>query len=123
VANFGNFNYTDAPMNFLEIYDGDILYASGLSQCEMIYIMGSPASIPPIPPDVNACQATTTDTQNTQKELNQASQKLLSIAEPAGSWKPRSTRGHPSEALRAWVLRFRANRQALCPAPESFNRG
>jgi len=86
VTNFGNFNYSDAPMNFLEIYDGDILYASGLSQCEMIYITGSPASIPPIPPNVSACQTITSDTLATQTELNRASQKLLSIAEPTGSW-------------------------------------
>jgi hypothetical protein len=54
VTDTGNFKYSNAPMNFVQIYDDDILYAEGSSA----------------------------DAQATQMELNQASQSLLSIAEP-----------------------------------------
>ena len=41
---YGNWVYRDAPMNFVQIYDDDILYASGLSQCSVLKITGRPAS-------------------------------------------------------------------------------
>jgi hypothetical protein len=75
----GNFDYSDAPMNYMQIYDEDIVYASGLSNCTMKEITGNPlANLPP------TCVASpTADVTTTQNELNLASQKLDSIAEPA----------------------------------------
>lgn len=58
---YGNWSYKNAPMNFLEIYDVDVLYASGLSNCSTLNITGRPASpgYPAMSPDVSACAATT----------------------------------------------------------------
>jgi hypothetical protein len=56
-VDYGNWEYTDAPMNFVRIYDTDFLYANGLSCCTLYYIAGDPAT--DTPPDVNACQAPT----------------------------------------------------------------
>lgn len=83
---YGNWVYRDAPMNFVQIYDDDILYASGLSQCSVLKITGRPASPgnPAIPPDVSACAAQSPpDAPTVQAELILASQKLLSISEAA----------------------------------------
>jgi hypothetical protein len=66
--------YSDAPLNYLQVFDSDILYASGLSNCSFSEIAASAAS-------PGACQAITSDTQATQTELNLASQMLLNIAE------------------------------------------
>ena len=84
----GNFVYRNAPMNFLQIYDDDVIYASGLSGCTMAEITGNPVNnVPP------TCVASpTTDVATTQGELNLASQKLLSIAEPTELWWPSITR-------------------------------
>ena len=81
----GNFNFSNAPVNFLEIYDKDVLYASGLSQCSFVDITGRPASpgVTAMPPNLTACAALSPpDASDAQSELNVASQKLLSIAEP-----------------------------------------
>ncbi len=78
----GNFNFSDAPVNFLEIYNNDVLYASGLSGCNMLAVTGDPfAHIPP------TCAASiTSDVATTQTELNLASEKLLSIAASVSLW-------------------------------------
>ncbi len=78
----GNFVYSDAPINFLEIYNADIIYSLGLSNCDMLQIAGNP--VEHIPP---TCVASiTSDVALTQTELNLASQKLLSIAESVSLW-------------------------------------
>jgi hypothetical protein len=78
----GNYVYSDAPMNYLQIYDNDALYASGLSNCTMLEITGNP--VDHVPP---TCVASiTADVTATQTELNLASKKLLSIAESATFW-------------------------------------
>jgi len=88
-VNYYNWQYSDAPMNYLQIYDVDFLYASGLASCTVLQIMGRPASpgVAAKPPDVSTCSVQPTDpsyadVQATQQLLNLASQKLLSIAEP-----------------------------------------
>jgi len=50
---YGNWVYKNAPMNFLEIYDVDVIYASGLAGCTMLQIAGSPSN--GIAPDVSSC--------------------------------------------------------------------
>jgi hypothetical protein len=73
----GNYVYSDAPMNYVQIYDADVLYASGLSGCTMLEYAGNP--VEHIAP---TCAASiTADVAATQAELNLASQKILSIAE------------------------------------------
>jgi hypothetical protein len=87
---YGNWVYKNAPMNFLEIYDGDVIYASGLAGCTMQQITGSPASpanLVAIPPDVSACivqpfSSTWLSVLTTQAELDLASLSQLLIAEP-----------------------------------------
>jgi hypothetical protein len=82
--------YKNAPMNFLEIYDNDVIYASGLAGCTMQQITGSPASpanLVAIPPDVSACivqpfSSTWLSVLTTQVELDLASLGQLRIAEP-----------------------------------------
>ena len=82
--------YKNAPMNFLEIYDNDVIYASGLAGCKMKQITGSPASpanLVAIPPDVSACivqpfSSTWLSVLTTQAELDLASLGQLFIAEP-----------------------------------------
>lgn len=88
MTNVGNFNYSNAPMNYVQIYDVDVLYALGLSPCSMLQLTGRIASlgVAAKPPDVSACQVITSDTQTTQTELNGAIQSLLRIAEPTGPW-------------------------------------
>ena len=94
-VNYGNWEYTNAPMNFVQIYDTDFLYAEGLSGCTLQYIGGDPAT--DTPPDLSICKATAgsslaVDAETTESELDLASQQLLSIAEQAyvstGSKKP-----------------------------------
>jgi hypothetical protein len=86
-VNYGNWEYTDAPMNFVQIYDTDFLYAKGLSGCLLLEdITGNPAT--DTPPDPSACRATpgtflAEDARKTQEELKLANEQLLSIAEPA----------------------------------------
>jgi hypothetical protein len=78
----GNFVYSNAPVNFLEIYQTDIIYASGMSNCNMLQIAGNPDEhVPP-----TCVPAITSDVALTQTELNIASQKLLSIAESIRFW-------------------------------------
>jgi hypothetical protein len=82
---YGNWVYSNAPMNFLEIYNDDITYAMGLGPCKMVDITGSPST--GAPPDTSTCSITPSDptysdVQATQEELNHASQSQLSIAEP-----------------------------------------
>jgi hypothetical protein len=81
----GNFQYTNAPMNFLQVYDVDIIYALGLSQCSMLQITGRPAStgVAAKAPNTSGCAAQSPpDAPTAQAELTLASQKLLSITEP-----------------------------------------
>lgn len=85
-VDYGNWEYADAPMNFLQIYDTDFLYAKGLSGCLLVDITGNPAT--GTPPDRSICQATAgsleaEDERKTQDELTLANEQLLSIAEPA----------------------------------------
>jgi hypothetical protein len=80
----GHFDYTDAPMNFMQIYSDDILYAEGLSKCPIVKITGSPAFGKK--PNTSKCALTSTDpsyadSQNTDEELEDASVYLLRIAE------------------------------------------
>jgi uncharacterized protein (TIGR03437 family) len=86
---YSNWKYSDAPMNFLQIYDTDFIYASGLANCTVLQMEGRPASpgVAAKPPDVSSCAVQPTDSsyadvQATQQLLNLTSQKLLSIAEP-----------------------------------------
>jgi hypothetical protein len=77
--------YSDAPMNFLEIYDDDVLYASGLSKCNMLEIAGNPDAH--VKPDVSVCSAKTpvggfASVALSQTELNSASQGLSLTLEP-----------------------------------------
>lgn len=81
----GDFQYYDAPMNFLEIYNTDVLYASGLAGCKFEAIAGNPAKS--LPPDVSTCavqpaDASFLDVQTTQEELELTNLLLLTIAEP-----------------------------------------
>ena len=83
---YGNWAYSNAPMNFLEIYDNDITYSMGLGPCKLADITGSPST--GTPPDTSTCvvapsDPTYSDVQAAQEELNQASESQLSIAEPA----------------------------------------
>jgi hypothetical protein len=85
-VNYGNWEYNNAPMNFLQIYDIDFLYAKGLSGCQLEYITGNPATH--TPPDPSVCPVTpgsleAEDVRKTQDELTLANEQLLSIAEPA----------------------------------------
>jgi hypothetical protein len=87
---YGNWSYKNAPMNFLEVYNTDIIYASGLAGCSMQQIAGSPASPAnpvAIPPDVSACielpsNPTFLNVLATQAEMDLASLSLFLIAEP-----------------------------------------
>ena len=77
--------YSYAPMNYVQIYDSDILYGSGLSGCNFEEITGNPAENKP---DVNTCPALPhtalfRDAQTTQEELELTNQILLFLAEPA----------------------------------------
>jgi hypothetical protein len=81
----GDFQYYDAPMNFLEIYNADVIYASGLAGCKFEEIAGNPAK--KTPPDVSTCavkpsDASFHDVQTTQEELELTNLLLLDIAEP-----------------------------------------
>lgn len=78
-VDFNHSIYSDAPMNFLEVYDSDIVYAQGLSQCKMDEITGNPLKgvKPSCTPDL------TLDVKRAEQELELASEKLLSITESA----------------------------------------
>jgi hypothetical protein len=85
-VDYGKWEYNNAPMNFVQIYDTDFLYAKGLSGCSLQYITGDPAT--DTPPDLSACRAKpgtslAEDARKTQDELTLANEQLLSIAEPA----------------------------------------
>jgi hypothetical protein len=82
----GDFQYYDAPMNFLEIYSTDIVYASGLAGCSFKEIAGDPAK--GTPPDTSTCavqpsSASFLDVQTTQEELELTNLLLDDIAEPS----------------------------------------
>jgi hypothetical protein len=81
----GNFSYSDAPINFLQIYSDDILYADRLGNCSMVQITGSPAfSVPPRPGDCRLTPASPFlyyDARKAEAGLEAASVNLLSIAE------------------------------------------
>jgi hypothetical protein len=71
--------------SFLEIYDQDVIYASGLAGCMMIQIAGSPANN--IAPDVSGCitlpnNPTWLSVLVTQGGLDLASLSLFLTAEP-----------------------------------------
>lgn len=81
-VNYGKFQYCGAPVNFVQIYDSDVLYASGLSGCNMLEITGNPTK-----KDAPTCVASLTqDVMAMQSELDRASQSLLSIAESMEPW-------------------------------------
>jgi hypothetical protein len=80
-----DFDYTDAPMNFLQIYSDDILYADGLSKCSMLEKTGSPFYN--VKPNLKKCAAKAgtelyIDAGNTEEELELTSVNLLRISEP-----------------------------------------
>ena len=80
----GHFDYTDAPMNYLQVYSDDILYAEGLGSCPMVKITGSPSFDKK--PNTSKCALTPSDpsyadSQNTEEELDGASVYLSLIAE------------------------------------------
>jgi len=84
-VDMNNFDYTDAPMNFLQVYSDDILYADGLSNCSMAEKTGSPFYN--VPPNMKKCAAKAgtelyIDAGNTQEELELTSVNLLRISEP-----------------------------------------
>jgi len=86
---YGNWVYKDAPINFLEVYDADILYPSGLSNCSMLLITGSPVNN--VPPDLRSCLAIPPlggfgSVLASQVELDLANLGVLLIAEPAQPW-------------------------------------
>jgi hypothetical protein len=83
---FAHFQYTNAPINFLEIYSTDILYASGLGNCPFKDISGNPAEN--IPPNVSPCENLPSnpsfpDVQATQEELELTNLLIHAIAEPS----------------------------------------
>jgi hypothetical protein len=89
VDGVGNFNYVGAPMNVLQVWDVDILYAGGLSNCTMLQITGNPDPIPPavpVPPDTSECYAPPPPDgllDSAQQMLNTAREQIELIAEPA----------------------------------------
>jgi hypothetical protein len=81
-VDYNGSTYTDAPMNFVEIYDPDILYAAGLGNCTTLQITGNPvAGVAP-----SCVLDTSSDVQTSEQELELASKKLLSIAETPRLW-------------------------------------
>jgi uncharacterized protein (TIGR03437 family) len=89
-VDYFNWKYSDAPMNYLQIYNTDIQYALGLGNCSMLQLEGRPSStgVAAKAPDVSTCEVQPTDpsyadVQATQQLLNLTSQKQLSISEPA----------------------------------------
>jgi len=76
---YNNFHYGNAPMNMMEDYDGDILFAMGLGNCNMEQIAGNPSA--GILPDVSGCINSGPDINHLQSELVQANTAILSIAE------------------------------------------
>jgi len=76
---YNNFHFANAPMNMVEDYDGDILFAMGLGNCNLGDIAGNPSA--GILPNVSACIQSGPDINNLQKELVQANAAILSIAE------------------------------------------
>jgi hypothetical protein len=83
---YNNFHYGNAPMNMLEDYDGDIIYAMGLGNCKFGDITGNPSA--GILPNVSGCIQPTLDTENFQAELAQANAAILSISEGPSPFKP-----------------------------------
>jgi len=83
---YANWAYYAAPMNYVQIYDNDILYASGLSTCSFKDLAGNPGK--GTPPDLSACEiqpsnASFDDVLTTQEELQLTNDVLLAIAEPS----------------------------------------
>ena len=76
---YNNFHYGNAPMNMMEDYDGDILFAMGLGNCNFGDITGNPSA--GILPDVSGCINSGPDINHLQSELVQANTAILSIAE------------------------------------------
>jgi hypothetical protein len=72
-------------MKFFEIYDNDVLYASGLSKCKMIEITGNPVA--GIPSDTSTCKAIpplggAASVTASQAELDLAKKGLSLTVEP-----------------------------------------
>lgn len=80
-----NFNYANAPMNVLQVWDADVLYADGLANCRTDQITGHPGASPtPVPPDVSACQQVPmptlgSDGPTAQQMLNTALEQILGL--------------------------------------------
>jgi len=78
-VSYFNWRYSDAPMNYLQIYDVDFLYASGLASCTVLQVVGRPASpgVAAKSPDVSTCAVQPTDSSYADV---QATQQLLNLA-------------------------------------------
>ena len=79
-----NFNYTNAHMNFLQIYSDDILYADSLGNCNLFELTGSPDF--GLPPSTGDCKLKPknkffNDAPIAESELEAASVNLLDMAE------------------------------------------
>jgi len=78
------FSYSNAHMNFLQIYSDDILYADGLGECTMFELTGSPDF--GLPPGTAGCMKKSSkqfpgDAPVAESELEAASANLLNMAE------------------------------------------
>jgi hypothetical protein len=80
----GNFSYSDAHLNFLQIYNSDFLYAESLGNCNMFELVGSPDF--GVAPNTADCKLKPknkffNDAPIAESELEAASVNLLSMAE------------------------------------------
>jgi hypothetical protein len=87
VNDVGNFNYSKAPMNVLQMWDWDVLYTDGLSTCSMLQITGNPDASPAVLPNTTSCQATPSTVDNNGNTalqiLSRANRQILRLAEEA----------------------------------------
>jgi len=62
-VNHFNWKYGDSPMNYLQICDTDIVYATGLANCSWLQMEGRPASpgVSSKPANVGVCEVQPTD--------------------------------------------------------------
>jgi hypothetical protein len=79
-----HFSYSNAHMNYLQIYNGDFLYAESLGNCTMFDLVGSPDF--GVPPSTADCKLKPknkffSDAAIAESELEAASSNLLGMAE------------------------------------------
>jgi hypothetical protein len=79
-----HFSYSNAHMNFLQIYNDDFLYAESLGNCNMFELTGSPDF--GLPPSTGDCKLKPknkffNDAPIAESELDAASVNLLNMAE------------------------------------------